>query len=354
LARASSNTFNCAADPRSPRSFGVPRASPCRSVSRSKRTSPTPSTLTRWPALSPAAPPSFTPRSAIPRKSSACLPRFVSPPATPACAGSSISAALPFTAKIRPTAPTSPRRSPSTTRWNTTAPRSAPNTSSSRNANATASSASRSAPASSTARAPAGSRISRPICSTAAPGSTTAVAASCNGIYIDNLVSAIVACLHATDDAAGPYLVGDNETVTSGTILPRRRAAPRSLPWTSIHQVTRLPSFHRSWKDRAGRAAAHPFVQRLLPLVPYKLKRSAKAVLAAASPTPRNESWTLPSAPRPHITQEMALLQQCSWKFPHTRAEQHLDYHPPVTFVEGIDRSFAWWRFAQGNISFAA
>ncbi len=175
----------------------------------------------------------------------------------------------------------------------------------------------------------------------------------CNGIYIDNLVAAIVACLHAPDEAAGAYLVGDNETITWEQFY-RAAALQLDVPWTSIHQVTRLPSFHRSWKDRAGRAAAHPFVQRLLPLVPYKLKRSAKAVLAAASPTPRNDSWSLPSAPRPHITQEMALLQQCAWKFPHARAEQNLDYRPPVTFVEGIDRSFAWWHFAQGDVSFAA
>lgn len=175
----------------------------------------------------------------------------------------------------------------------------------------------------------------------------------CNGIYVDNLVAAIVNCLHATDDAAGAYLVGDAEKITWEQFY-RAAALQLDVPWSSIHQVTRLPSFQRSWRDRAGRAAAHPFVQRLLPLVPWGLKRSAKAVIAAASPSPRNESWTLPSPPRPHITQEMALLQQCAWKFPHARAEQNLDYRPPVTFTEGIDRSFAWWRFAQGEISFAA
>jgi nucleoside-diphosphate-sugar epimerase len=50
----------------------------------------------------------------------------------------------------------------------------------------------------------------------------------------------------------------------------------------------------------------------------------------------------------------MALLQQCAWKFPHVRAEQNLDYRPTVSFAEGIERSFAWWRFAQGQVSFAA
>jgi hypothetical protein len=89
-------------------------------------------------------------------------------------------------------------------------------------------------------------------------------------------------------------------------------------------------------------------------LVPHGLKRGAKAVIAATSPKRPSESWTLPTGARPRITQELALLQQCTWKFPHVRAEQNLDYRPPVSFAEGMERSFAWWKFAQGQISFAA
>lgn len=175
----------------------------------------------------------------------------------------------------------------------------------------------------------------------------------CNSIYVDNLVAAVKACLNTTDDAAGAYLVGDAETVTWDQFY-RAAALHLDVPFSNVQQVSRLPAFKRSWQDRAGRAAAHPFFQRLLPLVPYGLKRSAKAVLAATSPAPRVESWTIPAGPRPKITQEMALLQQCSWKFPHKRAEEHLDYRPPVSFTEGMERSFAWWRFAQGEVAFAA
>lgn len=175
----------------------------------------------------------------------------------------------------------------------------------------------------------------------------------CNGIYVDNLVHAISCCLHATDDAKGVYLVGDAETTTWEQFY-RAAATQLDVPWTTIHQITRLPAFRRSWQDRAARAAAHPFMQRVLPLVPNKLKRSAKAVLAAAAVPPRVDSWMLPSEPHPRITQELALLQQCTWRFPHSRAEQHLDYRPIVGFSDGMDRSFAWWRFAQGNVSFAA
>lgn len=175
----------------------------------------------------------------------------------------------------------------------------------------------------------------------------------CNGIYVDNLVAAISCCLNATDDAAGAYLVGDAETVTWEQFY-RAAAVKLDVPFADIHQLTRLPAFKRSWSERAGSAASHPFVQRLLPLIPYGLKRSARAVIAAAGPEPRSDSWTLPASPRPRITEELSLLQQCAWKFPHARAEQHLDYRPPVSFAEGMDRSLAWWRFACGEYSFAA
>ncbi len=175
----------------------------------------------------------------------------------------------------------------------------------------------------------------------------------CNGIYVDNLVHAISCCLQATDDAAGAYLVGDAETVTWEQFY-RTAAVHLDVPLASIHQLSQLPMFKRSWKERADRAAAHPLVQRLLPLVPYKLKRSTKAVIAANAPAPRQDSWTIPNGPQPRVSQEMALLQQCSWKLPHRRAEENLDYRPSVSFADGMNRSFAWWRFAQGEVSFAA
>ena len=175
----------------------------------------------------------------------------------------------------------------------------------------------------------------------------------CNCIYVDNLVHAITCCLNAADDAAGVYLVGDAETVTWEQFY-RAAALQLEVSPGTIQQVTEVPSFERSWQDRASGASTHPFVQRLLPLVPHGLKRSAKAMIAATSPKRPTDSWTLPARARPRITQELALLQQCAWKFPHVRAEQNLEYRPPVSFAEGMERSFAWWKFAQGQVSFAA
>lgn len=175
----------------------------------------------------------------------------------------------------------------------------------------------------------------------------------CNSIYVDNLVHAISCCLHVTDDAAGAYLVGDAEEVTWEQFYTAA-ALQLDVPRSSIHQVSRLPAFKRTWRDRASRAVTSSFVQHLLPLVPYGLKRSAKAVIAASATSPRPDTYALPTGPRPEVTQELALLQQCKWKFPHTRAMEHLDYRPPVTFADGMERSVAWWRFAQGEFTTAA
>ncbi len=171
----------------------------------------------------------------------------------------------------------------------------------------------------------------------------------CNAIYVDNLVHAIRCCLNAADDAAGAYLVGDGGSTTWEQFY-RAAATQLEVPWSEVQQVTRLPAFQRTWRDRADRAVAHPLVQRLLPLVPRGIKRGARAILAA-SELQRPDSWELPARPLPRITEEMALLQQCAWRFPQARAEQHLDYRPTVDFATGMERSFGWWRFAQGRVT---
>ncbi|ACB76527.1 NAD-dependent epimerase/dehydratase family protein [Opitutus terrae] len=173
----------------------------------------------------------------------------------------------------------------------------------------------------------------------------------CNATYVDNVVHAITCCLQAPDNAAGPYLIGDGEPLLWERLY-RELAAQLDVPWSTVQQISQLPAFKRSWRDRAGQAAAHPFLQRLLPLVPHRLKRGAKAVIDAGAP--RSDSWSLPNGPRPHITQEMALAQQCTWSLSHRRATEQLDYHPIVTYPEGLERSVAWWRFAQGEFSLAA
>jgi nucleoside-diphosphate-sugar epimerase len=71
-----------------------------------------------------------------------------------------------------------------------------------------------------------------------------------------------------------------------------------------------------------------------------------KAALNAI-PTPFEPSaWSGPEKPAPHITAEMAALQQCAWQMPCTKAEKLLGYKPQISFAEGMERSIGWLKFA--------
>ena len=167
----------------------------------------------------------------------------------------------------------------------------------------------------------------------------------CNSIYVDNLIHAVACCLNATGGAGEAYLVGDTETVTWANFY-HLVADSIGTPRDRIHLLTQLPEFKKTFRDKVEGAVAQPWMQSLLPAVPFKLKRATKTVLASWNPPAPPDAWALPSAPRPHITQEVAMLQQNRWRIPHTKAAQTIDYAPPVSFAEGMQRSLAWLRFA--------
>ncbi len=174
----------------------------------------------------------------------------------------------------------------------------------------------------------------------------------CNTIYIDNLVHAIRRCLEHAGPAATanrPYLVADAETVTWADF---HAAIARALdvPSGAIHRVEHLPAFSKSFRQRVEHTLGRPWAQKLLPAFPHRLKQAAKKILAALSTPPPTDAWTLPAAPRPVITEELALLQQCRWKIPHARAAELLHYSPQVSFAEGMDRSLAWLAFARPDL----
>jgi nucleoside-diphosphate-sugar epimerase len=167
----------------------------------------------------------------------------------------------------------------------------------------------------------------------------------CNGIYVDNLIAAIERCLAATQGAGQAYLVSDSETTTWADFY-RPVAAALGVPWETLHRVHQLPHFERSLRDKIDHLVTKPWIQALLPVFPYKLKRATKTLIASWNPPASPDAWSLPAAPPPHITEEMALLQQCRWKLPNQKAAAVLGYEPPVVFLEGMRRSLAWLRFA--------
>jgi nucleoside-diphosphate-sugar epimerase len=171
----------------------------------------------------------------------------------------------------------------------------------------------------------------------------------CNAIYVDNLVAAVVCCLNAPADAAGAYLVGDAEHITWGDFYVRVATA-LGLDPAAIHRVPEAPVFRRTPRERVARLVASRGVQALLPAAPARLKQFGKHLIAAATaPAPTSDSWSLPSAPAPRFTQELALLQQCRWQLPSDRAIRRLGYRPVVDFPTALRRSLAWLAFAEGR-----
>lgn len=167
----------------------------------------------------------------------------------------------------------------------------------------------------------------------------------CNSVYVDNLNHAVRLCLEVSGGAGQPYLVGDAETVTWASFYGIA-AQHLGVSKEGIQEVSNLPAFEKNFRQRVEKTVAQPWVQSLLPAVPFKLKRATKTLIASWNPPGSPDAWTLPGKPRPNITEEMALLQQNRWRFPHDEAVQKLGYRPPVTFEEGMRRSFAWLRFA--------
>lgn len=167
----------------------------------------------------------------------------------------------------------------------------------------------------------------------------------CNSIYVDNLIHAVRLCLEATQGAGEAYLVGDNETITWSTFY-EQAAHYLDISMAGVHRLNQLPTFEKSFRAKVEKTVAQGWVQSLLPAVPFQLKRATKTLIASWNPPPSGDAWALPSSPGPHITEEMALLQQNHWRFPHDKAATTLGYRAAVSFEEAMRRSFAWLRFA--------
>lgn len=122
-----------------------------------------------------------------------------------------------------------------------------------------------------------------------------------NSIYVDNLVAAIRLCLKSRNGAGQAYLVGDAEKVT--------------------------------WRD------FYHAIARELDLSTQGIR--------SAEPTRSGEAEASAQAPR-------SVNQESEWKPTFQHASKHLGYSPVVSFSDGIHRTCAWWRYAQGDFFAAA
>ncbi len=171
----------------------------------------------------------------------------------------------------------------------------------------------------------------------------------CNTLYVDNLVEAVAQCLTAPVNAAGAYLVGDTERITWSGFY-HGTASALGIDPSTIHRLASVPAIQRTTQERISRLVAGRAVQTVLPVVPTRWKTVAKRLTASLAPVAASsDAWQLPAKPRPRITQELALLQECRWQLPSDRAALRLGYRPMVGFATALRRSVAWLAFAEGN-----
>jgi len=171
----------------------------------------------------------------------------------------------------------------------------------------------------------------------------------CNSIYIDNLVHGIYLAMKAQGADRQAFLVSDKEQITWSDFY-RPIAAALGFELSQIPSVsyTEIPS---SLKDRIEIVLASKPSLAFLSLFPNKLRLAARAALEALFQPPPPSPWAFPtpekaSLPQPVATLEMALLQQCQYKLPDTKARKILGYEPIISFDEACRRSIGWLAFA--------
>jgi 2-alkyl-3-oxoalkanoate reductase len=170
-----------------------------------------------------------------------------------------------------------------------------------------------------------------------------------NGLYVDNLVSAIFSSLSAPAPATGkPYLIGDAETATWRELY---LATAKLLGVSSrrIASITEVPAEIADARAPLRRFAGSAGVKAVAPVLPSGVKRLAKFILAGDAAVA--DAWTPRPIPGPVVTREWALRQQCRWRFPHQRATRALGFQPTVSLAEGLKRTLAWLAFAEGDLS---
>jgi nucleoside-diphosphate-sugar epimerase len=172
----------------------------------------------------------------------------------------------------------------------------------------------------------------------------------CNSIYVDNLNHAILLAATAEKADKQAFLVSDKETVTWRDFYSHLARA-LNVDMDSIPQPP-LPQFKRTRQDRVLSLRANPLVQAVLPHISPTIKNTIKE-FALPRETSKPSAWHIESPPQPVVTYEMAMLQQCSYKLPNTKAEQLLGYEPPVSFSEGCKRSIGWLEFAGYPVNMA-
>jgi nucleoside-diphosphate-sugar epimerase len=162
-----------------------------------------------------------------------------------------------------------------------------------------------------------------------------------NGIYIDNLISSIQACINDTSDIRDAFNIADSEQVSWRQFYS---ALADYLDY-DMSRIVRVSSRHFPWSRRAAidYSLALPGVNRMYHVLksrlPAGLKANLKSRLGGSVAYERPFS-TYESAP--YVSRELWHLQQTRFKLPTTKFLLRFGVAPPVSFEEGILRTVSW------------
>ncbi|MFQ4139746.1 NAD-dependent epimerase/dehydratase family protein [Nodosilinea sp. PGN35] len=174
----------------------------------------------------------------------------------------------------------------------------------------------------------------------------------CNSIYVDNLIHAVERAMAVPTADREVFIVGDAEQVTWADLyapiaaamgfnleqIPNAQGAAPKQDWTQL-----------DWEDRIEAVLGSQASLTFLSLFPNQWRRAARAALSTLFEAKLASPWQLPTPePAPSIptaTLEMALLQQCQYKLPNTKAVHGLGYQPPVAFEAACQKSIGWLKF---------
>ncbi len=162
-----------------------------------------------------------------------------------------------------------------------------------------------------------------------------------NGIYIDNLLYAIERAL-LTKGEGQAFIVRDEHSYTW-----RQFYTPfvtgLGFELDAIQNLNAAPALEKT--KLLHRIPSIPYLEKLKPHVPARMKRILKASLAAWDEPPSSTTWYLAKAPAPTIDSEMAALFANRWTLPQDKAKELLAYQPIVSHEQAVGATLEWLRF---------
>lgn len=161
-----------------------------------------------------------------------------------------------------------------------------------------------------------------------------------NSLYIDNLLHAIERALLSKGEGQA-FMVRDATSLTWRQFY-RPFIAALGFDMKAIANMPYTAKRSPTLKDILD---GSPLATTLKPYVPSRLKRLLKAGLGAWEKPSVKSPWYLPRPPAPVLDYEMAELFLNRWTFPQTRAQELLNYTPPISHERAIEASLEWLRF---------